>query len=305
MAMGGLGTQLNRTTEAVNPASKGIDTKPLGEVLRIISNEDKLMVEAVSAQLPAIERAVVMVINTIQGGGRVFMVGAGTSGRLCVLEAAEVPPTFGVISGLFKGVVAGGVPALSGSVEAAEDDPEAVVAELRRLGLGSLDLVLGVAASGGTPYTLGALRYAREVGAATVGLSCNVGSELSRLVDAIIEVVVGPEVVAGSTRMKAGTAQKMVLNMVTTAAMIRLGRVHDGYMVGVQASNKKLLERSRRILSNLTGLAPSEVGRVLELAGGDLRVAIVMTLAGVEVDEAREALEGWVSVREALRRLEA
>ncbi len=178
------------------------------------------------------------------------------------------------------------------------------MAELRRLGLGSLDLVLGVAASGGTPYTLGALRYAREVGAATVGLSCNVGSELSRLVDATIEVVVGPEVVAGSTRMKAGTAQKMVLNMVTTAAMIRLGRVHDGYMVGVQASNKKLLERSRRIMSNLTGLAPSEAGRVLELAGGDLRVAIVMTLAGVEVDEAREALKGWVSVREALRRLE-
>ena len=233
------------------------------------------------------------------------MVGAGTSGRLCVLEAAEVPPTFGVSTNLFQGVVAGGVPALSGSVEAAEDDSEAAKAELRRRGLGSLDLVLGVAASGSTPYTLGAVRYARQVGAATVGLSCNIGSELSRLVDTPIEVVVGPEVVAGSTRMKSGTAQKMVLNMVTTATMIQLGRVHDGYMVGVQASSAKLADRSRRTLSSLTGLAPMEAGKALKSAGGDLRVALVMTLAGAESDKAREALEGWVSVREALRRLEA
>jgi len=296
---------MTKTTEAVNPASRGIDAKPLGEVLRVISIEDTLTAGAVAAQLPAIERAVEKVIGTIRRGGRVFMVGAGTSGRLCVMEAAEVPPTFGVPSDLFQGVVAGGVPALSGSVEDAEDAPEAARAELRRRGLGSLDLVLGVAASGGTPYTLGAVRYAREVSATTVGLSCNAGSELSRLVDAPIEVVVGPEAVAGSTRMKAGTAQKMVLNMVTTAAMIRLGRVYDGYMVGVRASNAKLADRSRRTLSSLTGLASLEAGRALELAGGDLRVALLMTLARAGADEAREALEGWVSVREALRRLEA
>ena len=296
---------MTKTTEAVNPASRGIDAEPLGEVLRIISSEYSSTAGAVSAQLPAIERAAEKVIDTIRRGGKVFMVGAGTSGRLCVLEAAEVPPTFGVSTDLFQGVVAGGVPALSGSVEAAEDDPEAAKAELRRRGLGSLDLVLGVAASGSTPYTLGAVRYARQVGAATVGLSCNTGSELSRLVDTPIEVVVGPEVVAGSTRMKSGTAQKMVLNMVTTATMIRLGRVHDGYMVGVQASNAKLADRSRRTLSSLTGLAPMEAGKALKLAGGDLRVALVMTLAGAEADKAREALEGWVSVREALRRLEA
>jgi len=295
---------MTKTTETVNPASRGIDDKPLGEVLRVISSEDMLIAGAVAAQLPIIERAVEKVISTIRGGGRVFMVGAGTSGRLCVLEAAEVPPTFGVPPGLFQGVVAGGVPALIGSVEAAEDDPEAAREELRRRGLGSLDLVLGVAASGSTPYTLGAVRYARDVGATTVGLSCNVSSELSRLVDAPIEVVVGPEAVAGSTRMKAGTAQKMVLNMVTTATMIRLGRVHDGYMVGVQASNTKLADRSRRTLSSLTGLASLEVGRAMVLAGGDLRVALVMTLAGAGADEAREALEGWASVREALRRLE-
>jgi N-acetylmuramic acid 6-phosphate etherase len=296
---------MTKTTEAVNPASRGIDAEPLGEVLRIISSEDSSTAGAVSAQLPVIERAVEKVIDTIRRGGKVFMVGAGTSGRLCVLEAVEVPPTFGVSTDLFQGVVAGGVPALSGSVEAAEDDPEAAKAELRRRGLGSLDLVLGVTASGSTPYTLGAVRYARQVGAATVGLSCNTGSELSRLVDTPIEVVVGPEVVAGSTRMKSGTAQKMVLNMVTTATMMRLGRVHDGYMVGVKASNAKLADRSRRILSSLTGLAPMEAGKALKLAGGDLRVALVMTLAGAEADKAREVLEGWVSVREALRRLEA
>jgi N-acetylmuramic acid 6-phosphate etherase len=296
---------MTKTTEAVNPASRGIDAEPLGEVLRIISSEDSSTAGAVSAQLPVIERAVEKVIDTIRRGGKVFMVGAGTSGRLCVLEAVEVPPTFGVSTDLFQGVVAGGVPALSGSVEAAEDDPEAAKAELRRRGLGSLDLVLGVTASGSTPYTLGAVRYARQVGAATVGLSCNTGSELSRLVDTPIEVVVGPEVVAGSTRMKSGTAQKMVLNMVTTATMIRLGRVHDGYMVGVQASNAKLADRSRRTLSSLTGLAPMEAGKALKLAGGDLRVALVMTLAGAEADKAREVLKGWVSVREALRRLEA
>jgi N-acetylmuramic acid 6-phosphate etherase len=296
---------MTRTTETVNPASRGIDAKPLDEVLRIINSEDTLTARVVATQLPVIERAVEKVIGTIRGGGRVFMVGAGTSGRLCVLEAAEVPPTFGVPPDLFQGVVAGGVPALSGSVEAAEDDSGAARAELRRHNLGSLDLVLGVAASGDTPYTLEALRYAREVGAATVGLSCNAGSELSQLVDTPIEIVVGPEAVAGSTRMKAGTAQKMVLNMVTTAAMIRLGRVHDGYMVGVQASNVKLAERCRRTLSTLTGLASLEAERTLKLAGGDLRVAIVMAHAGVAADEAREALEGWVSVRDALRGLNA
>jgi len=296
---------MTRPTEAANPSSRGIDVRPMGEVLRVISGEDTRVAGAVAAQLPAIERAVEKVIGTLLGGGRVFMVGAGSSGRLCVLEAAEVPPTFGVPPGLFQGVVAGGVRALAGSVEAAEDNPEAARAELRRRGLSQGDLVLGVAASGNTPYTLGAVRYAWEVGAATVGLSCNAGSELSRLVEAPIEVVVGSEVVAGSTRMKAGTATKMVLNMVTTAAMVRLGRVHDGYMVGVQATNAKLADRSRRTLCSLTGLGLLEAGRALEEAGGDLRVALVVALTGVEVDEARRSLEGWVSVRDALGRLRA
>jgi N-acetylmuramic acid 6-phosphate etherase len=244
-------------------------------------------------------------VEALRGGGRVFLVGAGTSGRLCVLEAAEVPPTFGVPPSLIQGVIAGGVPALHGSVEAAEDDADAARGELEARGLGPLDLVVGVAASGSTPFTLGAVRYAAEVGAATVGISCNRGSPLSVLVDVPVEVVVGPEVVAGSTRMKAGTAQKMVLNMLTTASMIRLGRVHDGYMVGVQASNAKLVDRARRTLSSVTGINSEEAARTLEAAGGNLRAAILMTLAGVGADEAYEALSGWASVRDALRRMKS
>jgi len=293
---------MSKTTEGLNPASKGIDARPLGEVLRLINGEDRRVAEAVMGQLPAIESAAERMVEALRGGGRVFLVGAGTSGRLCMLEAAEVPPTFGVPNSLIQGVIAGGVPALYGSVEAAEDDADAARGELEARGLGPLDLVVGVAASGSTPFTLAAVRYAAEVGASTVGLSCNRGSPLSGLVDVPIEVVVGPEVVAGSTRMKAGTAQKMVLNMLTTASMIRLGRVHDGYMVGVQASNAKLVDRARRTLSAVTGIPPEEAARALESAGGDLRAAILMTLAGVGADEASEALSGWASVRDALRR---
>jgi N-acetylmuramic acid 6-phosphate etherase len=296
---------MSKTTEGLNQASRDIDSRPLGEILKLINGEDRRVAEAVMEQLPAIESAAERMIEALRGGGRVFLVGAGTSGRLSVLEAAEVPPTFGVPPSLIQGVIAGGVPALYGSVEAAEDDANAARGELEARGLGPLDLIVGVAASGSTPFTLAAVRYAAEVGAATVGLSCNRGSPLSGLVDVPVEVVVGPEVVAGSTRMKAGTAQKMVLNMLTTASMISLGRVHDGYMVGVQASNAKLVDRARRTLSAVTGINPEEAARALEAAGGDLRVAILMTLAGVGADEASEALRGWASVRDALRRMKS
>jgi N-acetylmuramic acid 6-phosphate etherase len=296
---------MGKMTEDLNPASRGIDVRPLGEVLKLINYEDRRVAEAIMGQLPAIESAAERMVEALRGGGRVFLVGAGTSGRLCVLEAAEVPPTFGVPPSLIQGVIAGGVPALHGSVEAAEDDADAARGELEARGLGPLDLVVGVAASGSTPFTLGAVRYAAEVGAATVGISCNRGSPLSVLVDVPVEVVVGPEVVAGSTRMKAGTAQKMVLNMLTTASMIRLGRVHDGYMVGVQASNAKLVDRARRTLSSVTGINSEEAARTLEAAGGNLRAAILMTLAGVGADEAYEALSGWASVRDALRRMKS
>ena len=296
---------MGKTTEGLNPVSRGIDVCSLGEILKLINGEDRQVAEAVMGQLPAIESAAERMVEVLRGGGRVFLVGAGTSGRLCVLEAAEVPPTFGVPPILIQGVIAGGVPALYGSVEAAEDDADAARGELEARRLGPLDLVVGVAASGSTPFTLGAVRYAAEVGATTVGISCNRGSPLSVLVDVPVEVIVGPEVVAGSTRMKAGTAQKMVLNMLTTASMIRLGRVHDGYMVGVQASNAKLVDRARRTLSAITGIPPEEAACTLDSAGGDLRAAILMTLADVGADEASEALIGWASVRDALRRMKS
>jgi N-acetylmuramic acid 6-phosphate etherase len=296
---------MSKVTESLNPASVGIDDKDAEDILRIINSEDSLVAEAVAVQLPNIRRASELIVETVLGGGTIFLVGAGTSGRLCVLEAAELPPTFGVAPTLFQGVLAGGIPALTGSVEAAEDSPDAARTDLASRGLGHRDLVVGVTASGGTPYTLGAVTHAREVGAGTIGVSCNPGSQISSMVDVAVEVVVGPEVVAGSTRLKAGTAQKMVLNMLTTTSMIRLGRVHDGYMVGVQATNAKLVDRSKRALSALTGLSFEEAGSTLDYARGDLRVALVMTLAGVESGRASEALEGWVSVREALRRMEA
>lgn len=295
---------MSKVTESPNPASRGIDEKGIDEILRIINTVDHQVAEAVAAQLPNISKASELIVDTVHRGGVIFLVGAGTSGRLCVLEATELPPTFGVPPNLFQGVLAGGVPALTRSVEAAEDILDAARSDLASRGLKPKDLVVGVTASGGTPYTLEAVIFAREMGAGTVGVSCNPGSKLSGLVDVAVEVVVGPEVVAGSTRLKAGTAQKMVLNMLTTASMIRLGRVHDGYMVGVQATSAKLVDRSRMMLSALTGLSITEAKSTLESACGDLRVALVMTLASVGASEARKALEGWVSIREALRRLE-
>ncbi len=293
---------MSRVTEGVNPRSRGIDAKTTAEVLRIINCEDGGVAEAVAGQLPEAVRAVELVASTLRGGGRVFLVGAGTSGRLCVLEAAEIPPTYGLAPERFQAVMAGGRDAVFRSVEAAEDDGEAAGVELARLGLDEGDLVVGVSASGSTPYVLGAVRHAGRVGAPTVGVTNNVGTPLSGLVDVAIEAVVGPEVVAGSTRMKAGTAQKMVLNMLSTAAMVRLGLVHDGYMVGVQATSSKLVERAVAMLTEITGVEEAEARGLLEAAGGDVRVAALLALTEMTADEARASLAGWVSLRDVLER---
>jgi len=291
---------MGRVTERVNPRSRGIDAKATAEVLRIINAEDGRVAAAVAETMAEAERAVELVVSTIRGGGRVFLVGAGTSGRLCVLEAAEIPPTYGLAPERFQAVIAGGRDAVFRSVEAAEDDAEAAEKELKRLGVGGGDLVVGVSASGLTPYVLGAVRHAGRVGAPTVGVTNNADTPLSALVDVAIEAVVGPEVVAGSTRMKAGTAQKMALNMLSTAAMVRLGLVHDGYMVGVQATNRKLVERSVAMLTELTGVEEAEARGLLEAAGGDVRVAVLLALTDMAPDEARASLAGWVSLRELL-----
>jgi len=293
---------MSRVTEGVNPRSRGIDAKTTAEVLRIINCEDGGVAEAVAGQLPEAVRAVELVASTLRGGGRVFLVGAGTSGRLCVLEAAEIPPTYGLAPERFQAVMAGGRDAVFRSVEAAEDDGEAAGVELARLGLDEGDLVVGVSASGSTPYVLGAVRHAGRVGAPTVGVTNNVGTPLSGLVDVAIEAVVGPEVVAGSTRMKAGTAQKMVLNMLSTAAMVRLGLVHDGYMVGVQATSRKLVERAVAMLTEVTGVEEAEARGLLEAAGGDVRVAVLLALTDMTPDEAKASLAGWVSLRDVLER---
>lgn len=293
---------MSRVSERLNPRSRGIDAKTIAEVLEIINGEDSRVAGAVASQLVEIESAVELTVSTLRGSGRVFLVGAGTSGRLCVLEAAEIPPTYGLPSENFQAVIAGGHEAVFRSVEAAEDEAEDAEENLAHLGLGKADLVVGVSASGFTPYVLGAVEYARSLGAHTVGVTNNEDTPLSELVDVAIEAVVGPEVVAGSTRMKAGTSQKMVLNMITTAAMVKLGLVHDGYMVGVQASNRKLVDRSIEMLTEITGVDRTEAENHLIAAEGDVRVAILLASTDMTPDEARLALDGWVPLRKILER---
>ena len=270
---------MSRVSERVNPRSRGIDAKTIVEVLEIINGEDSRVTGAVASQLAELKRAVEYTVSTLRGGGRVFLVGAGTSGRLCVLEAAEIPPTYGLPSENFQAVIAGGHEAVFRSVEAAEDEEEDAERDLARLGLGEADLVVGVSASGFTPYVLGAVEYARSLGAQTVGVTNNEDTPLSGLVDVAIEAVVGPEVVAGSTRMKA-----------------------DGYMVGVQASNRKLVDRSIGMITEITGVDRAEAENWLNAAGGDVRVAILLAMTDMTPDEARASLEGWVSLREILER---
>jgi len=290
---------MSRVTEKRNIASKGIDERPIREILEVINKEDQKISQAIHSQLTQIEAAVEGIVTAIKAGGSVYLVGAGTSGRLCVLEASEIPPTFGLPPEKISAVIAGGVKAIYTSVEAAEDDSLNGVQEMEKLGLKEKDIVIGVAASGSTPFVLGSIVKARQLGVTTVGLSCNNGTPLSQLVDTAIEVVVGPEVVAGSTRMKAGTSQKMVLNMMTTTAMIRLGYVYDGYMVGVQSTNIKLRERSKGIVADITGAPVSEAEKALEAADWDVRVAILLTLTDMSPEEAAREL-GTRTLRQLL-----
>ena len=292
---------MSRVTEKRNIASKGIDERPIREILEIINKEDQKISQAIHSQLSQIEAAVQGIVTAIKAGGSVYLVGAGSSGRLCVLEASEIPPTFGLPPEKISAVIAGGVKAIYTSVEAAEDDSLNGVQEMEKLGLKENDIVIGVAASGSTPFVMGSIVKARQLGVTTVGLSCNNGTPLSQLVDTAIEVVVGPEVVAGSTRMKAGTAQKMVLNMMTTTAMIRLGYVYDGYMVGVQSTNIKLKERSKGIVADITGEPLSEAERALEATEWDVRAAILLTLTDMTPEEAAREL-GTRTLRQLLEK---
>lgn len=278
-------------TEQTNPASDSIDTQPAEEILRIINAEDRKVAEAVEREIPAIARAVDAIVAAMERGGRLFYIGAGTSGRLGVLDASECPPTFSVPPGLVQGIMAGGMDALWKSTEATEDDPDAGVHDLQQRRFAATDVLVGIAASGRTPYVLGAIAEARRMGAATVGISCTPDSELARLAEIAITPLAGPEVLAGSTRLKAGTAQKLVLNMLSTAAFIRLGFTYRNLMVNVQPTNAKLVDRACRIIVRATGVDYDRASRLLAEAGNDVRTAIVMEKKGVGRDAAREALE--------------
>ena len=280
-----------RRTEERNPRSKGIDEKSSQEILRIINAEDRTVPEAVAEAIPEIVEGVEAIAETVRSGGRVFFLGAGTSGRLGVLEAAEIPPTFGVSPDLFRALVSGGPGGVFGAIEASEDDEASGGSVLVDHDFSGKDLLVTISASGGTLFALGAMRRARSLGARIVAITNNRGSAMGGLADVSIVVDTGPEVVSGSTRMKAGTAQKMVLNMLTTAAMTRLGRVHDGYMIGVQASNVKLRERAARIVGEIAGVGPEEAMEALEEANWDLKVAVVMIKHGIGRKEAEKALE--------------
>lgn len=277
-------------TEQANPASEGIDALPTEQVLSIINNEDRKVAEAVACELPSITRAVDAIVHAFEKGGRLFYIGAGTSGRLGVLDAAECPPTFNVPPEIVQGIMAGGDAALSRATETSEDDSSIGARDIIGRGFVERDVLAGITASGRTPYVMGAIAEANRLGAFTIGISCTPDSELSRAVKLPITLLVGPEIVAGSTRMKAGTATKMVLNMLTTASFIRLGYVFGNLMVNVQPKNSKLADRARRIIAMAAGVSYDRAGELLAAAGNSVRTAIVMARARVDRTEAERRL---------------
>jgi N-acetylmuramic acid 6-phosphate etherase len=277
-------------TEQANPASAGIDALPTLEMLRVINAEDRKVAEAVERELPAIARAVDAIVAAFERGGRLFYIGAGTSGRLGVLDASECPPTFGAAPEMVQGIVAGGEAALSRATETTEDDPAVGARDLLGRRFKAADALVGLAASGRTPYVLGAIGEATRLGAVTIGISCTPDSELARVVDIAITPLVGPEAIAGSTRLKSGTAQKLVLNMLSTGAFIRMGYVFGNLMVNVQPKNAKLVDRARRIVAQASGVSHERAGELLAAAGNSVRAAIVMGKTGLDREQAEQRL---------------
>lgn len=288
------------TTEARSNYEQ-LDQLHTDEILAVMNAEDQRVPIAVAGELPRIAAAVDLIVTALQAGGRLFYVGAGTSGRLGALDAAECPPTFGVSNEMVQAVLAGGAVALNDEVAGAEDDEHQGERDLEDRGVSSADVVAGIAASGRTPYVIGALRAARRSGARTVALVCNAGSPMGDLADVTICPIVGPEVLLGSTRLKAGTAQKLVLNMLSTASMIRLGKVYSNLMVDLQPANAKLYERARRIVQLATGCSDAVAAQALAQTGNRPKVAIVMLMTGCTAAQAEAKLrEASGFVRQAI-----
>ena len=282
--------KLELLTESRNEHSMQIDTANPMDILRIMNEQDQLVALAVKEVLPDVEAAVQFVFESFQNGGRLIYLGAGTSGRLGVLDAVECPPTFSTDPEMVQGIIAGGERAFLKAVEGAEDDPELGVSDLKALRLTKNDTVIGIAASGRTPYVIGALRYARSIGAKTVALSCNKDAAISQEADQRIEVIVGPEVLTGSTRLKSGTAHKMILNMISTSSMILLGKAYENLMVDVHVSNQKLKERAIGIIRKITGVSYEVALETLEHADLQVKTAIVMIKTNTTKQEAEQLL---------------
>ncbi|AZB43108.1 N-acetylmuramic acid 6-phosphate etherase [Bacillus sp. FJAT-42376] len=278
-------------TETRNNQSMNLDTASPMEVLKMMNDEDKKVAYAVETVLPEINKAVECAVDSFLKGGRLIYTGAGTSGRLGVLDAVECPPTFRTSPEQVRAVIAGGEGAFQRAVEGAEDSPEEGKKDLMSLNLSAADTVIGIAASGRTPYVAGALEYARKTGAHTVALSCNEGAFISGYADYKIEAVVGPEVLTGSTRLKAATAQKMILNMISTASMIRIGKVYENLMIDVHVSNNKLKERAISIIETVTGVSYEKAEKMLEKADNQVKKAIVMIKTNSDADSAQRLLE--------------
>ncbi len=281
-----------RLTEHRNMASRHLDRMTAIEIVGLMNREDRKVAIAVSRELPAIGRAVDAIVNGVRKGGRLFYVGAGSSGRMGVLDAAECPPTFGTSPQMVQALIAGGRRAITHAVEGAEDSTRNGERDLRAKKLTRNDVVVGIAASGTTPYVLGALKHARKLGAATVAVTSNLRMPVGRLAKIVIAPEVGPEVLTGSTRLKAGTSQKMVLNMLSTAAMARLGHVYENLMIDVVITNEKVAERALRILAEASGKSVSAAEHALRAAGHNMRVALVMLKSGVGAPEARKLIAG-------------
>ena len=279
------------TTERRNPRTMNLDTMSELEIVTAINDEDARVPLAIAKKLPEIAQAARWAVEAFEQGGRLFYMGAGTSGRLGVLDAAECPPTFGVDPGMVVGLIAGGEKAFLKAIEGAEDSRELGRSDLEAHGLTAKDFVVGIAASGRTPYVLGGLEYAKSVGCRTAAIACNTGSAVGKAADLAIEVEVGPEVLTGSTRMKSGTAQKMILNMISTASMVRIGKAYQNLMVDVMQTNEKLHVRAENIVIDATGVERQEARRAIDAAGGSVKCAITMLLAGCGAEEAARRLE--------------